>query len=343
MMVHHSRVLQVLSFDALAISVTAFTASRADLPPLNPYCFSLSLPITSNLLLILPAMMPFRTFPTVSSRHIGLKQGSVPCFPGLRKRTKFATFHASGSLPSFRSLLYILTNIPGCLLKIACQISIVRPSGPGAFPFLIFAITFPTSSAVTCATPSLATNWTPAQNRIFNGMVNILNSFNLSKLAQIDVHNEPLIRRTVIDKAVQRVRRLLATISWDPKIVQWLHQILLDNLGPSYLGAYLDILQTLKSKLPTFVDKMMYAPNSSLRTGPLSNASLHPLLESTWDPVASSLLQDKPKKLPSNPVIVLVPSAPILSKRNLKWIKLFSHLATVVTISTNFGKFLPID
>ncbi|KAJ8914989.1 hypothetical protein NQ315_002513 [Exocentrus adspersus] len=174
-------------------------------------------------------------------------------------------------------------------------------------------------------------------------MVNILNSFNLSKLAQIDVHNEPLIRRTVIDKAVQRVRRLLATISWDPKIVQWLHQILLDNLGPSYLGAYLDILQTLKSKLPTFVDKMMYAPNSSLRTGPLSNASLHPLLESTWDPVASSLLQDKPKKLPSNPVIVLVPSAPILSKRNLKWIKLFSHLATVVTISTNFGKFLPID
>lgn len=76
-------------------------------------------------------------------------------------------------------------------------------------------------------------------------MVNILNSFNLSKLAHTGVHNEPLLRRTVIDKAVQRVRRLLATVSWDPKVVQWLHQVLIDNLDPSYLSAYLDILQVI--------------------------------------------------------------------------------------------------
>ncbi|XP_018566282.1 KAT8 regulatory NSL complex subunit 3 isoform X2 [Anoplophora glabripennis] len=180
-------------------------------------------------------------------------------------------------------------------------------------------------------------NWNPAQNRIFNGIVNILNSFNLSKLAYTGVHNEPLLRRTVIDKAVQRVRRLLVTISWDPKIVQWLHQVLIDNLESSYLAAYLDILQTLKSKLPAFVEKMMFAPNSSLRVGALNNANLHPLLERPWDPVASSLVQDKPKKLPGNPVIILVPAAPIMSKRINKWIKLFSHLGTVVTIPTNFG------
>lgn len=83
---------------------------------------------------------------------------------------------------------------------------------------------------------------------------------------------------------------------------------------------------------------MMFAPNSSLRVGLLNNANLHPLLERPWDPVASSLVQDKPKKLPGNPLIILVPTAPVMSKRINKWIKLFSHLGTVVTIPTNFGE-----
>ncbi|KAG5886123.1 hypothetical protein JTB14_021346 [Gonioctena quinquepunctata] len=180
-------------------------------------------------------------------------------------------------------------------------------------------------------------NWSTSQHRVFNAMTNILNSFNLSKLAQTGVHNEPLLRRHVVDKAVQRVRRLLASVTWDPKITQWLHQLLIDNLSPNYLACYLDILQTLKSKLPAFVDKMMCAPNSSLRMGSLNNANLLPLLEKKWDPLASSLLQDKPKKLPGNPIIVIVPTGPIVSRMIHKWIKLLSHLATVVTIPTNFG------
>lgn len=74
-------------------------------------------------------------------------------------------------------------------------------------------------------------------------MVNILNGFKVAKLAQSGVHNEPLLRRTAIDKAVKRVRRLLATMQWDTKLVQWLHQLLIDNLDPHYLSLYLDILQ----------------------------------------------------------------------------------------------------
>ncbi|CAH1154973.1 unnamed protein product [Phaedon cochleariae] len=180
-------------------------------------------------------------------------------------------------------------------------------------------------------------NWTNAQHRVFNAIINILNSYSLAKLTQIGVHNEPLLRRTVIDKAVQRVRRLLASVSWDPKITQWLHQLLIDNLDSHYLACYLDILQTLKSKLPLFVDKMMCGPNSSTRMGPLNNTNLMPLLERNWDPVISTLIQDKPKRLPGNPVIVIVPSGPVMSKMLQKWIKLLSHLATVVTIPTNFG------
>ncbi|XP_057662812.1 KAT8 regulatory NSL complex subunit 3 isoform X4 [Diorhabda carinulata] len=179
--------------------------------------------------------------------------------------------------------------------------------------------------------------WTTNQNKLFNGMVSILNNFNLARLAYSNSKNEPLLRRTVVDKAVQRFRRLLASVLWDPKLVQWLHQLLADNLGPHYLAFYLDILQTLKSKLPTFVDKMMHGSAASVRNGTLNNSNLAPLLEKPWDPLSTTLMQDKPKKLPGNPVIIVVPSGPTISKMLHKWINLLSNLATVVTVPVNFG------
>lgn len=81
---------------------------------------------------------------------------------------------------------------------------------------------------------------------------------------------------------------------------------------------------------------MMSASNSN-RLSLLSYENLYPLLKRPWDPVALSLIQDKPKKLPGNPVIVVVPSTPISSKRMLKWINLLSTLSTVITIPSNYG------
>lgn len=65
----------------------------------------------------------------------------------------------------------------------------------------------------------------------------------MARLAYSGVWNEPVLRRTVIEKSVKRIRRLFASVSWDPKLVQWLHSLLLENLSTSYLTAYLDILQ----------------------------------------------------------------------------------------------------
>lgn len=181
------------------------------------------------------------------------------------------------------------------------------------------------------------TTWSTSQHRLFNGFVNILNNFYLAKLAQTGVNNEPVLRRTVIDKAVQRVRYLFATVSYDPKLLQWLHQLLVDNLDQQNLASYLDILQTLKSKIPKLFEKLLHSPNAGVRVGPLSNENLLPLLKRSWDPVATSLVQDKPKKLPGNTVIVLMPCNPDVSKRNQKWMSLLSNLGHVVTVPTNFG------
>ncbi|GJQ72599.1 putative histone H4-K16 acetylation [Trypoxylus dichotomus] len=185
-------------------------------------------------------------------------------------------------------------------------------------------------------------NWTHVQSRVFNNTVNILNSDYMARLAIAGSHNEPIVRRNIIDKSIARFRQLMASVLWDTKLTQWLHVLLLDNLSTTYLAIYLDILQTLKSKLPTFVDKMMYGPVSNNRVGITSNESLYPLLKRPWDPVAPSLNQDKPKKLPGNPVIIIVPSAPFTTstnqfKRLHKWINLLSSLATVITVYTNVG------
>ncbi|XP_076268554.1 reduction in Cnn dots 1 [Rhynchophorus ferrugineus] len=180
-------------------------------------------------------------------------------------------------------------------------------------------------------------NWSTSQYRLFNGFVNILNNFYLSKMAQAGANNEPILRRAIIDKAVERTRRLFSTVSYDSKLLQWLHQILLDNLDQPNLSSYIDILQTLGAKVPKFLEVLLAGQSNTGRIGSLSNESLLPLLKKPWDPVASSLIQDKPKKLPGNPILILIPCSSQVSKRYKRWISLLTHLGQVVTVPTNFG------
>ncbi|XP_066262059.1 KAT8 regulatory NSL complex subunit 3-like isoform X3 [Euwallacea similis] len=181
------------------------------------------------------------------------------------------------------------------------------------------------------------TDWSHAQHKLFNGFVNILNNFHLGKMTYSNLKNEPILRRAIIDKAAQRVRRLFNSISYDTKLLQWIHQLLLDNLDQQNLSLYLDILQTLMSKIPKLLEKLLNAPSSANRMGPLNTENLLPLLKKSWDPVETSLAQDKPKKLPSNPVLLLISCAPGVSKRHQKWLGLLSNLGLVVSVPFNFG------
>lgn len=169
--------------------------------------------------------------------------------------------------------------------------------------------------------------WTVQQIRLFSKITKLLDMDRLARLTIADKQHEPVHRRMVIDKSVGRLRQALASVSWDPRLTQWIHGLLMESLPPSYLAAYVDVLQTLKAKLPNLVDKMIFG-----RPLNINQELLGPVLKKPWEPVVAH----KNRKLPGQPYIVVVPSGPNLaapSSRLQKWYGLFATMASVVPIT----------
>ncbi|KAK1125190.1 hypothetical protein K0M31_006530 [Melipona bicolor] len=182
--------------------------------------------------------------------------------------------------------------------------------------------------------------WTPVQNRIFTKVLKILNSERLARLAKVNSSIEPIYRRTSVDTAARRFRETLASAGWDWRLAQWLHNLLFDHLPQEYLGIYLDILQCLRLKIPQLIDKMIAVqPNINGKTGSVTWETLGSLFKRTWDPIAPSLNSNRLKKLPGNPILIIVPSGvgSSMSTRQHRWISQLGALGMVVTVHTHLG------
>ena len=179
--------------------------------------------------------------------------------------------------------------------------------------------------------------WTLQQNRLFNKVMKALQADRLARLTYVETKNEPIMRRIHIDKTARRIRQALAGVSWDPKLTQWLHNLLIENLSIQMLASYLDVLQTLRAKLPTMIDKMVAIGLVSGKSA-TSIEALHLLLKRPWDPVLSTYNQQKPQKLPGNPLIIVAPSVPsagshTYSKRTRFWNSQLSNLGKVIPVT----------
>jgi regulatory NSL complex subunit 3 len=176
--------------------------------------------------------------------------------------------------------------------------------------------------------------WSSAQHTLFDKIISVLEDDVLARLAFAGEANEPVMRRLHNDKTAKKVRRILGDIAWDETLCQWLHGTLSDNLSSKLLGVYLDVLQVLRSKIPSLVDMMTSLSGSML---PASSEALALLLKRPWDPAIALSVNSKQRKLTGSPFLVLIPSTPTSpsvpsTRRSRAWHNQLATLGRVVPV-----------
>lgn len=151
----------------------------------------------------------------------------------------------------------------------------------------------------------------------------------LGRMAVVGLANECLRRNAIIEKSMTRMRTTLGSVQWEPRLTSWLHALLMTHLPPKYMVSYIDILQTLKRRVPTLVDKMFHHKPIEMHKD-----YLNAIMKQPWEPSMVA----KTRTLPSNPVIVLVSTAVCTtntSSRDRHWLELLGTLTSVESIAIN--------
>ena len=187
------------------------------------------------------------------------------------------------------------------------------------------------------------TGWTTQQNVLFDKILKIVSAYRLSWLTYQGSTNEPILRRVAVDKATKRVRQILSRIEWDTKLTTWLHSSMVDGLSIPLLACYLDIIQTLRSKVPTLVDKMVAGGTTNRRVSAGTTDNLTALLKRPWDATVALTSFQRPRKITGTPLLLIVPGGPTTgatgnsTKRSRFWHHHLSHFGKVIPVTMHLS------
>lgn len=130
----------------------------------------------------------------------------------------------------------------------------------------------------------------------------------MARLATEKMENEAIQKKIHIEGASKKLRIILSSVAWDVKITQWLHLTLMEHLSRDFLMGYINILQVLRNKVPTLVDRILNIPLINTKLMALNNQIINYVANKPWEPAINSPAAPTVAKLPVVPFIILVSS-----------------------------------
>lgn len=223
--------------------------------------------------------------------------------------------------------------------------------------------------------PMLDTSmWTQQMDRLYYKILQVLQQYYLTKLVYEDLPNGPIRLVNLMENTSLQLRHSFANIAgWDNELLIWLHNLFITKLPPHehLISIYHEVMQYLSKRLPSLIEKfysidridrlpssIATTPATSAATTPVHPASggggsqrarhssvshhhYHNTLSLEDDPAAKFVLYNNkstPRRLTSNPLILLVPSGPSIpsqpqSARMEYWKNLLSSMGQLININ----------
>ena len=129
----------------------------------------------------------------------------------------------------------------------------------------------------------------------------------MARLASEKLENEAVQKKIHVEGSSKKLRIILSSVAWDVKITQWLHLTLIEHLSRDYLLCYISILQVLRSRVPTLVDRILNTPLANSKLSSLNNQIVNFVVNKPWEP-ALNVVPASSSKLPVIPFIIMVSS-----------------------------------
>lgn len=219
--------------------------------------------------------------------------------------------------------------------------------------------------------------WTQQMDRLYYKILQILQQYYLTKLVYENLPNGPIRMVNLMENTSLQLRHSFANIAgWDNELLIWLHRLFVTKL-PSHehlISIYHEVMQYLSKRLPSLIEKFYSVDKlpSSIATTPATSAATTPVhpasggggttntagvprtrhssvsnqhisntLQLEDDPAAKFIpdnTKSTPRRLTSNPLILLVPSGPSIpsqpsSARMDYWKILLSSMGQLINVN----------